>query len=174
MKTIKAKPISYSPNPRNLKNVDAIVIHNSGNRNDTAENNAKYFATSNSRSAGAHYFIDQEGHIVKSIPLKYTAWAVGGDKYKDYKTTGGAKFYGIYGNNNTVSIELCDIVDKDPSPAMIKAVKKQIKSIRKYCPNAKKVIRHFDVNGKSCPARMSGKENSARWQEFLKAIGEVK
>lgn len=174
MKTIQAKQISYSPKPRDLKNVDAIVIHNTGNRNDTAENNAKYFATSNSRSAGAHYFIDQKGNIVKSIPLKYTAWAVGGDKYKDCAKTGGGKFYKIYTNHNTVSIELCDIVDKDPSPEMIKAVKKQIKAIRKYCPNARKVIRHFDITGKSCPARMSGKDNEMRWLKFMIDIGEVK
>lgn len=169
MKSIMPKSISYSPGVRDLKTIDAIVIHYTGNRNDTAENNAKYFASTNTRSAGAHYFVDQKGTIVKSVPLKYAAWAVGGDKYKNCKTTGGGKFYGIYGNHNTVSIELCDIVDKDPSEAMIKAVKKLIKQIRKSCPRAKKVIRHFDVNGKPCPASMT---DNGKWQFFLKMIGE--
>ena len=34
------------------------------------------------------------------------------------------------------------------------AVKRLIKYIRKYCSNAHTVIRHFDVNGKHCPAPM--------------------
>lgn len=171
MKTIIPKQNSYSPNIRDLKNIDAIVIHYTGNRNDTAENNGKYFATTNSRSAGAHYFVDQAGHIVKSVPLKYAAWAVGGDKYKNCGQTGGGKYYGIYTNFNTVSIELCDIVDKDPSPEMIKAVKKLIKQIRKSCPRATKVIRHFDITGKACPASMV---DNGKWQLFLALIGESK
>lgn len=170
MEKIYAKPISYdSTKTRKLKDVKAIVIHNTGNNGDTAENNAKYFANSNTRSAGAHYFVDQNGNVVKSILLKRAAWAVGGSKYKDCAKTGGGKYYGIFTNYNTVSIELCDIVKKEPSEKMIKAVKKLIKSIRKYCPNAKQVIRHFDVNGKPCPAAMT---DNAKWKEFLKAIGE--
>ena len=170
MKTIAPKPISYdSTKERSLKNIDAIVIHYTGNRNDTAENNAKYFANSNTRSAGAHYFVDQNGITVNSVPLKRAVWAVGGSKYKDCGNTGGGKFYGIYTNYNTVSIELCDLVDKDPSEKMIKAVKKLIKQIRKSCPNARKVIRHFDVTGKPCPATMV---NDFNWTVFKKMIGE--
>lgn len=170
MKTISPKPISYdSTKERDLKNIDAIVIHYTGNRNDTAENNAKYFANTNTRSAGAHYFVDQNGIVVKSVPLKRAAWAVGGSKYKDCAKTGGGKFYGIYTNYNTVSIELCDLVDREPSEKMYRAVKKLIKQIRKSCPNARKVIRHFDVNGKPCPATMV---NTTTWKNFLKLIGE--
>jgi N-acetylmuramoyl-L-alanine amidase CwlA len=175
MEKIYAKSISYdSTKERKLSDVKAIVIHNTGNDNDTAVNNAKYFANSNTRSAGAHYFVDQKGNVVKSIPLKRAAWAVGGSKYKNCTTTGGGEFYGIYTNYNTVSIELCDIVNKEPSEQMIKATKKLIKQIRKSCPNAKKIIRHFDVNGKPCPAMMSGKKNVFRWLKFLKDIGELK
>jgi N-acetylmuramoyl-L-alanine amidase CwlA len=72
-------------------------------------------------------------------------------------------------NANSVSIELCDNLNKDPSSAQIKAVKKCIKYIRKYCPNATKVIRHFDVTGKHCPARMM---DDKVWKKFLHDIGE--
>ena len=49
------------------------------------------------------------------------------------------------------------------------AVKRLIKYIRKYCPNANTVIRHFDVNGKHCLVPMM---NEKVWKKFKKAIGE--
>lgn len=168
MKFIKAKPISYdSTRKRNRKSIDYIVFHFTGNTGDTAENNANYFAHGNNRQAGAHFFADQKGGYCKSIPLNRTAWSVGGF-FK--ATNGAARFYGKCTNYNSVSIELCDCAKKDPSPAMIKAVKKIMAYIRKYCPNAKMVIRHWDVNGKDCPARMVGLRNK-RWNTFLVNIG---
>ena len=163
MKTILAKSISYG-GTRSLSAVKAIVIHNTGNNGDTAENNGNYFKNGNTRSAGAHIFIDQKGNRVLSIPLNKNAYAVGGSKWSN----GGGKYYGTYNNSNTVSIELCDIVSKDPSAAMIKAVKTTIAEIKAQCPNATKIIRHYDVNGKPCPERMV---NETRWNKFLKDIG---
>ncbi len=170
MKVIKAKSISYSPCKRDKKAVQYIVIHYTAGKNDTAVGEGNYFKNVNTRSAGAHFFVDQKGDIVKSIALDRIAWAVGGSRYSDYKKTGGAKLYGVCRNVNSVSIELCDNLDKDPSPAQIKAVKKCIKYIRKYCPNATKVVRHFDVTGKRCPARMM---DGNKWRRFLTAIGEA-
>lgn len=169
MKIIKAKRLSYSPYKRDKKAVQYIVIHYTAGNNDTAVGEGNYFKNVNTRSAGAHFFIDQKGDIVKSIALDRIAWAVGGSRYGDYKKTGGAKLYGVCRNANSVSIELCDNLNKDPSLTQIKAVKKCIKHIRKYCPNATKVIRHFDVTGKHCPARMM---NAIKWRRFLMAIGE--
>lgn len=173
MKTIKAKQISYSVKERNRNDVLYIVIHYTGNRRDTAENNGKYFATTNTREAGAHFFIDRKGNIVKSVPLNHSAWAVGGGRYSNYYITGGGTYFGRCTNSNSVSIELCDIVDQDPSPEQIKAVKKCIKYIRKYCVNAKQVIRHFDVTGKACPGSMCiSSANTIKWKVFLDEIGE--
>lgn len=168
MKYVKAKPISYG-SKRNRKNVRYIVIHNTGNKGDLAISNANYFAKANTRQAGAHIFIDQKGNIIKSIALNLIAWAVGGNQKSGRK--GEAKYYGKCTNSNSVSIELCDIVNKYPSNDMIKSVKKAIKHIRKYCPNATRIIRHWDVNGKDCPHLMSGDEN-AKWEKFLRDIGE--
>lgn len=171
MKYIKAKSISYG-GKRSKKDVIGIVIHYTGNKGDTAIGNASYFHRSgdgNTRSAGAHFFIDQKGNAVKSIAMNLTAWSVG-----DYEgsATERAPLHGVLRNSNTVSIELCDIATKDPSAAMIKAVKKTIKYIRKYCKNAIIVCRHWDISGKECPGRMTGKDNP-RWVEFLKDIGEL-
>ena len=170
MRYIRAKGISYdTKRKRDKKDVIFIAIHGTANKNDTAENNAKYYATSNRRSAGAHFFADRAGYVVKSIAMERTAWAVGGNKYTDCNKTGGCKLYGKCTNYNSVSVELCDIVDQYPSAAQIIAVKETIKYIRKYCPNAKKVIRHFDVTGKHCPSSMMDDKS---WKRFLKDIGE--
>ena len=125
-----------------------------------------YFHKNNTRSAGAHFFVDQKGEVYKSIPISLTAWSVGG-----FFTTahGAGSYYKKCLNANSVSIELCDCATKDPSDAMIKVVKSLVASIQKSCPNAKTIIRHWDVNGKSCPARMAGKDNE-KWAKFKKEI----
>ena len=104
--------------------------------------------------------------MIKSIAMNLTAWSVGG-KYS--LADGAGSYYGKCTNANSISIELCDNVTKDPSTAQIKAVKKLVKTIQKSCPNAKTIIRHWDVNGKACPARMKGKSNKT-WVAFQKKI----
>lgn len=154
---------------RDKKTIKYIAIHYTAGNGDTAVNEGMYFKNVNNRYAGAHFFIGQDGVIVKSVAMNRIAWSVGGAKWNDCDKTGGGKFYGKVTNTNSVSIELCDNLKKDPSDAQIKAVKKCIKYIRKYCPNAKTVVRHFDVNGKHCPARMM---TDKKWKKFLKDIGE--
>lgn len=165
-----AKPISYDSKKRKRKDVKYIVIHYTGNKGDTAKNNVDYFATSNTREAGAHFFVDRNGNVGRSIPMNRTAWAVGGAKYDN----DGGTYYGKCTNYNSVSIELCDFVDKKTSKAQRQAVKKLIKYIRKYCPNAKTIIRHFDVNGKSCPARHASNDKTSKeykdWTAFKAAV----
>ena len=146
IKTKKAKSISYGSS-RALSSIKYIVIHYTGNNGDTALNNATYFATSNTREAGAHYFVDQSGVIYNSVPLNKTAWAVGGTYTKQ---TGGSTYYGKCTNSNSVSIELCDIAKKDPSDTMLEATRELVAYIRNQCSNAKTIIRHWDVNSKSC------------------------
>ena len=161
-----AKPISYNSKKRDRKKIKAIVIHYTGNVGDTAINNATYFATTNTRYAGAHFFIDKKGEVVKSVPMNKIAYSVGGMLYNNL----GGKYYTIYNNDNTVSIELCDCTKKEPyNIKEIKQLKKLIKYIRKYCPNAKKIIRHYDVNGKNCPMPLI---NDYEWKKFLTMLGE--
>lgn len=166
MKKIPAKPISYG-GKRDHRQILYIVIHYTAGKGDIAEAEGNYFKNVNTRKAGAHFFVDQYGNIVKSIPLNRIAWAVGGEKYQDCPQTGGGKYYGKVTNFNSVSIELCDNLTKDPSTKQIKAVKQTINHIRKYCPNAKTLVRHFDVTGKHCPARMM---DSKRWKKFKKEL----
>lgn len=162
MTTIKCNPSNYGKK-RDRRDIKFIVIHYTAGNGDTAKNNGLYFKN-NLTGTSAHFFVDRDGKIVKSVPLNYTAWAVGGAKYN----TKGGKFYKTATNSNSVSIELCDNLKKDPSEAQIKAVIKVIKYIRKYCVNANYLIRHYDVNGKLCPGRMTDEDidGKSKWLKF--------
>ncbi len=163
--TRPAKRISYG-SKRDLKNIIAVVIHYTGNKGDTAKNNADHFAVSNTRSAGAHIFVDRKGNIAYSIPIEKTAYAVGGR----YSTSNGAgAFYGRITNANSVSIELCDCATKDPSWEQMLACRELYLWLKDQCPNIKHVVRHWDVNGKNCPARLTGKKNE-KWEHFKNKI----
>ncbi len=165
----KAKSISYG-GKRSKNTVKYIVIHYTGNKGDTAKNNVDFFATGNTRPAGAHFFVDKSGQIGRSIPMNRTAWAIGGSKYPGIS---GGSYYGKCKNSNSVSIELCDLVSGAPSREQMRAARRLVRYIQKYCPNAKKIIRHWDVTGKICPATMAGKDNK-QWKKFRKYLKNKK
>lgn len=165
MTTKYAKSISYG-NKRPLSNIKYIVIHYTGNKGDTAQNNLDYFANGNTRQAGAHFFVDKKGKVGKSIAMNRTAWAVGGDHRSGRK--GEAAYFGKCTNANSVSIELCDMCSKTNWEQMY-ATRKLVKYIQSKCPNAKTIIRHWDVNGKDCPAPFAGSGNE-KWTEFKRFI----
>lgn len=155
-----AKSISFG-SKRELKSIKYIVIHYTGNKGDTAKNNADYFATGNTREAGAHFFVDKTGEIWKSINMNRIAWAVGG-LYS--QSNGAGSYYQKCTNTNSVSIELCDCLE-DTNWEQMKATRQLVKYIQKKCPNAKTIVRHWDVNGKTCPAPMIG-INNEKWKKF--------
>ncbi len=152
---------------RSTSQIKYIVIHYTGNDGDTDENNGKYFAN-NIVKASAHYFVDDDS-ITQSVPDDHIAWSVGGNRYSNYKTTGGAKFYGKVTNANTLNIELCDDIKNGvvyPSAKTIaNAIEFVKKKMKEYNIPAANVIRHFDVNGKGCPAYWSG--NATKNKKWL-------
>lgn len=160
IKEILAKPISFGTE-RALTEIKYIVIHFTGNKGDTAENNGKYFATSNTRQSGAHFFVDKQGKICRSIRLNKIAWSVGGFFTKE---NGAGTYYQKCTNANSVSIELCDCL-KGASWEQMKATSLLVQYIQRKCPNAKTIIRHWDVNGKQCPGPMTGTGNK-KWKRF--------
>ena len=155
-----ARPISYGAK-RSLKAIRYIVIHYTGNAGDTAQANANYFAHANTRIAGAHFFVDKKGTAYKSVTMHRTAWSVGGFFTKK---DGAGTYYGTCTNANSVSIELCDCL-KDTNLKQMLAVRELVRQIQKKCPNAKTILRHWDVNGKNCPGPMTGKNNK-KWSRL--------
>lgn len=160
----KAKSISYDNQTRSLSTIKYIVIHYTGNKGDKAASNARYFAESNTRQAGAHFFVDKAGEIYQSIDMNKIAWSVGGDMRTG---DGGGSLYKTCTNSNSVSIELCDCCSNTNYKQAL-AVRKLVKHIQKKCSNATHIVRHWDVNGKYCPAPMIGKDNE-KWKK-LKAF----
>lgn len=152
---------------RKLSAIKYIVIHYTGNNGDHDESNANYFKE-HIVKASAHYFVDSDS-VTQSVPDGSIAWSVGGSKYSNCKTTGGGKLYGKCTNSNSISVELCDDV-KDgkvyPSAQTIaNALELTRKLMKKYNVPASNVIRHFDVNGKSCPAYWCGTaEKNKKWK----------
>lgn len=165
VKVIKAKKISYGSS-RSPKDIKYIVFHFTGNKGDTAKNNAKYFANGNTREAGAHIFLDGGKYIYKSVPILKIAWAVGG-----FVTSrgGAAKYYKKCTNANSISFEMCNCVGGVPEKVFNQAVEVTKAYMKKYNIPADHVIRHWDVSGKDCPAPWTG-SNNAGWKKFKKAI----
>lgn len=158
IKTIKCNRNNYG-GKRKYKDIKAIVIHNTGISNDSAENEGNYFKNNDFSRGGdykrsAHFFIDREGNIVRSVYIKYVAYSV-----KDINPT-------MYNNFNTVSIELCDIATKDISEKQLESLKWLIKKIKKYVGDVP-IIRHYDVNGKQCPLRYL---NPIKWESLRKEL----
>lgn len=162
---IPAKSISYG-GTRSLDSVKYIVIHYTGNDNDTALANCNFFKNSNTRSAGCHWFVDRSGAVCQSIKMNRIAWSVGGFFTQ---SNGAGSYYKKCTNTNSVSIEMCDVKSQYPSGAQVSAIKKLIAYIQSECPNAKTIIRHWDVNGKSCPGRMTG-TNNAEWNRLYSEL----
>ena len=144
-KTFNGKAVT-----RSLDSIDAIVIHNvgeEGGKISTAKNNADYFATGNTRSAGAHFFIDRDGVCARSVWMKNTAWSVGKLSYEE------GDYFGKVNNSNSISIELCGIMKDVPTEKQLKKLDDLVKYICKHCKNVKWIVRHYDVVKKNCPAR---------------------
>ena len=161
---------------RQLSNIKYIVIHYTANDGDTDENNGKYFAN-NVVTASAHYFVDSDS-ITQSVPDNCTAYAVGGSRYSNYQTTGGASYYKKCTNANSLSIELCDDVKNGVVYPSQKTIDNALELTRmlmaKYNIPAANVIRHFDVTGKICPAYWAGKANAAKWKaEFWNKLSDA-
>lgn len=140
---------------RKYSDIIAICVHNTGNVGDTATNNGQYFKRE-SVGRSAHFFIDRDGYIVKSVNMNRIAWSVGVPKP-------GV----IYNNKNTISIELCDIVDKDISDKQLESLKWLIKKIKKKCKNINQIVRHYDISGKECPKRYIEK---SKWEQLRKEV----
>lgn len=150
---------------RSESSIKYIVIHYTGNNGDTGANNCTYFQGAN-RHASAHYFVDGGAYVYNSVPVKSVAWSVGGF----YSQSGGAgSFYKKCTNANSLSIEMCNCVKSVPDDVFDQTVELTKYLMKKYNIPASRVIRHWDVNGKECPARWIGKSNDG-WDNFKRAI----
>lgn len=138
------------------KKIEFIVIHHTANNGDLAVSNAKVFARQKMGKSGAsaHYFVD-ENEVWQSVLDKDKAYSVGGGTYANTKHP----FYGICTNENSLSIEMCSEKDSNGNYYLTEATVKRtvdlvVAKMKEYNIPIEKVIRHYDVVGKPCPATM--------------------
>ena len=143
-----------------------IVVHYTANYGDTAKNNADYFAREVVK-ASAHYFVD-ESAVWQSVPDDYIAWHCGGS----LQGAGGHTYYGKCKNANSLGVEIC-MMDKQGrlrQGSIDNAVKLVRELMDKYGVPADRIIRHYDVTGKNCPAPMVS--NMTLWRKFKDSLKE--
>jgi len=141
--------------------VKYLVIHYVGAPGNAAAN-AKYYGNTKGINASAHYFV---GHgpspeIWASVAEADTAWHVGcktGYKHAECR------------NENSIGVELCCHQDGsgnwyfDPE-TVIAAAELARDIVARYGIPRERVLRHYDVTGKVCPAPFV-KEKGA-WEDF--------
>lgn len=126
-----------------------IVMHYSGGTIDTDENNGEYFGRERVE-VSANVFVDDDSATV-SVPLTATAYHCG----KDY-SGGKAPYWGKCTNRNSIGIEMCGIANDKfldmRNPTIKNTVNYTKKLMKKYGIPRSRVVRHYDVCGKICPA----------------------
>lgn len=124
--------------------IEWIVMHYTGNKNDTAKNNATYFQN-NIVETSAHYFVD-DNDIFQSVSDNDTAWHCGSKKY----------LHPYCRNNNSIGIEMCGHYKDGEIYASKKTLSNAAELVsllcNKYNIPTSHIIRHYDVTGKLCPS----------------------
>lgn len=146
---------NFTAKQRKLSDIAYLVVHYTGNRGDTAKNNADYFAREVTGTS-AHYFVD-EREVWQSVPDGHAAWHCG---------TKGTYYHPACRNANSIGVEVC-MLDKhgklrqgsvDRAAALVREL------MQRYGIPADRVVRHYDVTHKDCPAPMVS--DPALWQAF--------
>jgi N-acetyl-anhydromuramyl-L-alanine amidase AmpD len=157
-KTLLANRANYTKN--RTSDVTWIAIHYTGNKGDTAKNNATYF---NREVVGtsAHYFVDED-YVYSSVPETSVAWHVG-------CKTG---YYNLCRNANSIGIEMCllDSAGNIRWDVCNTALTLTYSLMKKYGISVNHVCRHYDVTHKSCPAPFVS--DGRLWEAYKLALTE--
>ena len=157
---------------RPLSAIRAIVFHYTANTglHATALGNARYFANgSEGRAASAHFVVDEGDTVYQCVPLDVVAWSVGDGR--------SGKFGKVYGNYNTVSIEMVSHTDASGKyyipEATMKNAARLYQMLLKQLPGVQAAIRHYDISMKLCPLPLIDEANWADFKKLLEEVDEV-
>jgi N-acetylmuramoyl-L-alanine amidase CwlA len=160
---IKSHPGNYSND--NSRDIYYVVMHFTGNDDDTAIGNAKYFNREDV-DVSAHFFVD-ETQIYQSVELRDVAWHCGTKK---------TYYHATCRNANSIGIEMT-------TDGAYKVSAKTIENSAYLCAhlcemlNIKSsevdtyVLRHYDVTHKECPAQMV--KNPKEWTAFKTMVKNI-
>ncbi len=156
-----------------------VVFHWTANEGKGADAlaNARYFQRA-TVAASAHYCVD-DIRVVRCIPDDEMAYHVGAKKY----TPWCIEHIGKSPNAKTIGIEMCVNQGASFWQMYSNAVRLTADLLNKYNLPTDRVIRHYDVTGKLCPAFMvsdaKAKQYMARtakeaWATFLKDVNRIR
>lgn len=157
IQTKLANPANYG-GTRSMSVVDYIVVHYTGNRGDTAQNNAVYFAREAVKTS-AHLFVD-ESSVWQSVPYSRIAYHCDAKKYR----------HKYCRNSNSIGVEVC-MLDKRGGiryDSIAHAAEVVRMLMHQYDIPASHVLRHYDVTGKDCPAPMVA--DPSLWEDFKRDL----
>lgn len=165
MLKIQKKLTPYNFTAMSNKKNQYIVIHYVG-AVSKAKNNVDYCAREKLQ-ASAHYFVD-ETSIWQCVEDKDKSWHCGGG----LQGSGGHTFYKICTNSNSIGIEMCCkktaggvwYYEEDTIKNTVDLVKYLM---QKHNIPIDRVIRHYDVTGKICPAQYV---DETEWKKFKNRI----
>jgi N-acetylmuramoyl-L-alanine amidase CwlA len=148
-------PNPFNRTQRALEEINGIVIHNTANPGSTAQNNRDYFAsqkTGQGRNTSAHFIVGLEGEIIQLIPT--AEWAHASN----------------HRNKDTISIE---VTHPKANGKFNDATYDSLVHLVAWLAlrndlQAEDVIRHYDVNGKVCPAYYV--HSPEAWEQFRKDV----
>jgi len=126
-----------------------LAVHwtaNEGPGSD-ADNNARYFQNSG-RAASAHYCVDDH-QIVRCVPEDEVAYSVGATRYTAFKAQ---HIGGDNPNNHVISVEMCVNSDGKFWSMYSNTAHLCADILKRHGWGIDKLIRHYDVTGKVCPA----------------------
>ena len=159
MLDIQKQYINYNRSAR-TQSIKYIVIHSTGNTNDTAQNNHDYFASCD-RGASADFFVDDDNIIQVIDSDNYYSWHCGDGHGK----------YGIT-NGNSIGIEMCGTDNGNISEQTIDNTLDLVRVLmKKYNINSDHIVRHYDASKKCCPSQFSY-NNWLRWTVFKNRINK--
>lgn len=143
-----------------VREINAVVIHYTGNPGTTAQQNHDYYeelATTHEESVSSNFVVGLEGEIIACVPPGEVAYA-SNDR-----------------NGDTVSIETChpDETGEFTDETYDALVKLTAWLCDTYGldPDDGGVIRHYDVTGKECPKYFVDNEDA--WEQFLEDVADA-
>ena len=156
---IKKMFIKYNKTSAPNRKINFIVIHDTGNKNKGADVEAHFkFFNEADRGASADFFVDDKVIGQFTDYKNEYAWHCGDGKGKNGIT-----------NRNSVGIELCVNEGGDYEKAFHNLVELTKFLMKKLDIPIDRVVRHFDVSGKLCPASMADND-WVKWKEFKKLL----
>jgi len=172
---------NYSPNfdikKRLKKSIKFLVIHYTGMKK---ESDAISRLLDFNSKVSCHYFVKNNGHLIRMVPDSYTAWHAGKSKWK--------KFISL--NKHSIGIEISNPGHvhgyKSFNQKQIKSLLSLIKDLKKkFNINKKNILGHSDIApdrkkdpGEKFPWFVLAKNNVISWHSLdlneLKKLRKVK